>query len=201
MDSSRRTLQRVSDDESSLIAVDQMEKDGKKPYVPRRLIIGKDEYVHDFILNVINSLLILQSMLENGDFLNSGLLHSFLSELAGTFELAMVTSLLEIPRSGPAFWQVRRFDGVCILLDHDWLESGSTVNFLRDLENVTKMMENVPTFMIHQRLLSAQNFSMVNVPVLTANLLTRSYQRGCQTVLTFCKVYAPIKTAHIGMYM
>uniref|UniRef100_A0A2P2JZN5 Uncharacterized protein At1g21580 isoform X2 n=1 Tax=Rhizophora mucronata TaxID=61149 RepID=A0A2P2JZN5_RHIMU len=45
MDSSRRTLQRVSDDESSLIAVDQMEKDGKKPYVPRRLIIGKDEYV------------------------------------------------------------------------------------------------------------------------------------------------------------
>ncbi|KAJ6405376.1 hypothetical protein OIU84_013354 [Salix udensis] len=44
MDSSRRTLQRISDDESSSGAL-QKEKDAKKMYIPRRLMIGKDEYV------------------------------------------------------------------------------------------------------------------------------------------------------------
>eukprot|EP00257_Ricinus_communis_P017037 XP_015575379.1 uncharacterized protein At1g21580 isoform X2 [Ricinus communis] len=45
MDSSRRTLQRISDDESSHLAALQTEKDAKRYYVPRRLVIGKDEYV------------------------------------------------------------------------------------------------------------------------------------------------------------
>ncbi|WCJ43488.1 Zinc finger C-x8-C-x5-C-x3-H type family protein [Euphorbia peplus] len=45
MDSSRRTLQRVSDGDSSYAAACQSEKDAKIPYVPRRLVIGKDEYV------------------------------------------------------------------------------------------------------------------------------------------------------------
>lgn len=37
------------DDESSCSEV-QTEKDAKKPYVPRRLVIGKDEYVLAFII-------------------------------------------------------------------------------------------------------------------------------------------------------
>ncbi|KAJ8762904.1 hypothetical protein K2173_023033 [Erythroxylum novogranatense] len=46
MDSSRRTLQRIpSDDESPLTAAGQKEKDGKRTYVPSRLVIGKNEYV------------------------------------------------------------------------------------------------------------------------------------------------------------
>ncbi|XP_011027446.1 PREDICTED: uncharacterized protein LOC105127746 isoform X5 [Populus euphratica] len=45
MDSSRRTLQRISDDESSCTEALQKEKDAKKLYIPRRLMIGKDEYV------------------------------------------------------------------------------------------------------------------------------------------------------------
>ncbi|KAJ9166712.1 hypothetical protein P3X46_021419 [Hevea brasiliensis] len=45
MDSSRRTLQRISDDDSSYSAAFQTEKDFKRSYVPRRLVIGKDEYV------------------------------------------------------------------------------------------------------------------------------------------------------------
>nr|XP_034930374.1 uncharacterized protein At1g21580 isoform X2 [Populus alba] len=45
MDSSRRTLQRISDDESSCAGALQKEKDAKKLYIPRRLMIGKDEYV------------------------------------------------------------------------------------------------------------------------------------------------------------
>ncbi|KAK9270172.1 hypothetical protein L1049_025748 [Liquidambar formosana] len=44
MDSSKRTLQRISDDESSGPAALQ-EKNAKKSYVPRRLVIGNDEYV------------------------------------------------------------------------------------------------------------------------------------------------------------
>ncbi|KAF2291322.1 hypothetical protein GH714_022866 [Hevea brasiliensis] len=45
MDSSRQTLQRISDNESSYSAAFQTEKDSKRPYVPRRLVIGTDEYV------------------------------------------------------------------------------------------------------------------------------------------------------------
>ncbi|KAI5355206.1 hypothetical protein L3X38_008101 [Prunus dulcis] len=45
MDPSRRTLQRISDDESSSSAVLNPEKDAKRSYVPRRLVIGNDEYV------------------------------------------------------------------------------------------------------------------------------------------------------------
>ncbi|XP_057993586.1 uncharacterized protein At1g21580 isoform X2 [Hevea brasiliensis] len=45
MDSSRQTLQRISDNESSYSAAFQKEKDSKRPYVPRRLVIGTDEYV------------------------------------------------------------------------------------------------------------------------------------------------------------
>ncbi|KAJ6920116.1 hypothetical protein NC651_013895 [Populus alba x Populus x berolinensis] len=44
MDSSKQTLQRISGDESCSGAL-QKEKDAKKSYVPRRLMIGKDEYV------------------------------------------------------------------------------------------------------------------------------------------------------------
>ncbi|KAK1554385.1 hypothetical protein Q3G72_011443 [Acer saccharum] len=45
MDSSRRTLQRISDDESSHSAALNLEKNGKRSYIPRRLVIGNDEYV------------------------------------------------------------------------------------------------------------------------------------------------------------
>ncbi|KAG6776122.1 hypothetical protein POTOM_019626 [Populus tomentosa] len=45
MDSSKQTLQRISGDESSCSGALQKEKDAKKSYVPRRLMIGKDEYV------------------------------------------------------------------------------------------------------------------------------------------------------------
>ncbi|PQM37687.1 uncharacterized protein Pyn_12733 [Prunus yedoensis var. nudiflora] len=45
MDPSRRTLQRISDDGSSSSAVLNPEKDAKRSYVPRRLVIGNDEYV------------------------------------------------------------------------------------------------------------------------------------------------------------
>ncbi|OMO91233.1 Zinc finger, CCCH-type [Corchorus capsularis] len=45
MDSSRRSLQRISDDESSCSAVHQSGSSSKKSYVPRRLVIGNDEYV------------------------------------------------------------------------------------------------------------------------------------------------------------
>ncbi|KAJ6939182.1 hypothetical protein NC651_005584 [Populus alba x Populus x berolinensis] len=45
MDSSRRTLQRISDDDSLCAGALQKEKDAKKLYIPRRLMIGKDEYV------------------------------------------------------------------------------------------------------------------------------------------------------------
>lgn len=45
MDSSRRTLQRISDGDSTCSAALQSEKNAKKPYIPRRLLIGNDEYV------------------------------------------------------------------------------------------------------------------------------------------------------------
>lgn len=45
MDSSRRTLQRISDDESSCPADFPSENNLKKPIVPKRLIIGNEEYV------------------------------------------------------------------------------------------------------------------------------------------------------------
>ncbi|KAJ0087005.1 hypothetical protein Patl1_08263 [Pistacia atlantica] len=45
MDSSRRTLQRISDDESTGSAALNSEKNAKKSYIPRRLVIGNDEYV------------------------------------------------------------------------------------------------------------------------------------------------------------
>ncbi|XP_044479300.1 uncharacterized protein LOC123206214 isoform X1 [Mangifera indica] len=45
MDSSRRTLQRISDDESTGSASLDLEKNVKKSYIPRRLVIGNDEYV------------------------------------------------------------------------------------------------------------------------------------------------------------
>ncbi|OMP06750.1 Zinc finger, CCCH-type [Corchorus olitorius] len=45
MDSSRRSLQRISDDESSCSAGRLSENNAKKSYVPRRLVIGNDEYV------------------------------------------------------------------------------------------------------------------------------------------------------------
>ena len=44
MDSSRRTLQRISDGDSTCSAALQSEKNAKKPYIPRRLLIGNDEY-------------------------------------------------------------------------------------------------------------------------------------------------------------
>jgi hypothetical protein len=53
---------------------------------------------------------------------------------------------------------VKKYDGVCTLQDHDWPESESTVNFSQDLENATKMMGNVLSFMIPPKLLSAQSF-------------------------------------------
>ncbi|GLT77926.1 hypothetical protein SLA2020_494800 [Shorea laevis] len=45
MDSSRQTLQRISGDESSSSAGSLLENNTKKSFVPRRLIIGNDEYV------------------------------------------------------------------------------------------------------------------------------------------------------------
>ncbi|XP_057973394.1 uncharacterized protein At1g21580 [Malania oleifera] len=45
MDSSGRTLQRISDEESSYPTAIQPENDVKKSYVPRRLLIGNEEYV------------------------------------------------------------------------------------------------------------------------------------------------------------
>ncbi|XP_038700875.1 uncharacterized protein LOC119997759 isoform X2 [Tripterygium wilfordii] len=45
MDSSKRTLQRISDKESSCSTSLQTEKIMKNPYVPRRLVIGNNEYV------------------------------------------------------------------------------------------------------------------------------------------------------------
>ncbi|XP_050388267.1 uncharacterized protein LOC126805526 isoform X2 [Argentina anserina] len=45
MDPSRRTLERISDDDSSNSAVLNSENDVKRSYVPRRLVIGNDEYV------------------------------------------------------------------------------------------------------------------------------------------------------------
>lgn len=84
--------------------------------------------------------------------------HNWVPLLTDMSELAMATSLLEIQRNEHAFWQVRKFDGVCTLLDHDWLESESIVNFSQDLGNATKMMENALTFMMPPKLLSAQSF-------------------------------------------
>ncbi|KAK6246275.1 hypothetical protein SCA6_009365 [Theobroma cacao] len=45
MDSSRHSLQRISDDESSCSSDHLSENSTKKTYVPRRLVIGNDEYV------------------------------------------------------------------------------------------------------------------------------------------------------------
>ncbi|KAJ7965496.1 Zinc finger, CCCH-type [Quillaja saponaria] len=45
MDSSRRTLQRISDDESPSSASVQLDKDAKRSYIPKRLVIGNDEYI------------------------------------------------------------------------------------------------------------------------------------------------------------
>ncbi|XWS25076.1 hypothetical protein CRYUN_Cryun27aG0040000 [Craigia yunnanensis] len=45
MDSSRSSLQRISEDESSCSAGHLSESSTKKSYVPRRLVIGNDEYV------------------------------------------------------------------------------------------------------------------------------------------------------------
>ncbi|PRQ26639.1 putative transcription factor C3H family [Rosa chinensis] len=45
MDPSRRTLKRISDDESSKSVVLNPETNAKRSYVPRRLVIGNDEYV------------------------------------------------------------------------------------------------------------------------------------------------------------
>ncbi|XVE60266.1 hypothetical protein DITRI_Ditri05aG0115200 [Diplodiscus trichospermus] len=45
MDSSRRSLQRIAEDESSCSASHLSESSTKKSYVPRRLVIGNDEYV------------------------------------------------------------------------------------------------------------------------------------------------------------
>ncbi|KAL3504290.1 hypothetical protein ACH5RR_034131 [Cinchona calisaya] len=44
MDPTKKTLQRISDEQPSL-SRDQSENDGKKFYVPRRLLIGSDEYI------------------------------------------------------------------------------------------------------------------------------------------------------------
>ncbi|KAK9023617.1 hypothetical protein V6N11_003829 [Hibiscus sabdariffa] len=45
MDSSRRSLQRISDDASSCSGSQHSENSVKRSYVPRRLVIGNDEYV------------------------------------------------------------------------------------------------------------------------------------------------------------
>ncbi|GAB2270421.1 hypothetical protein Dimus_005323 [Dionaea muscipula] len=45
MDPSGRTLQRISDEEPSSSDAGKPEKHGRKPYVPKRLLIGNDEYV------------------------------------------------------------------------------------------------------------------------------------------------------------
>ncbi|TKY56095.1 Zinc finger CCCH domain-containing protein 7 [Spatholobus suberectus] len=45
MDPSRRTLQRISDDESPSSASSCSGLASKRPYIPRRLVIGNDEYV------------------------------------------------------------------------------------------------------------------------------------------------------------
>ncbi|KAL8110328.1 hypothetical protein AgCh_026160 [Apium graveolens] len=45
MDPTRRTLQRISDVEASCSPTSNSEKNVKKSYVPRRLVIGNDEYV------------------------------------------------------------------------------------------------------------------------------------------------------------
>ncbi|XP_030545243.2 uncharacterized protein LOC115751464 isoform X2 [Rhodamnia argentea] len=45
MDASRRALQRISDDESAYSSVSQAKDDTRKSYVPRRLVIGNNEYV------------------------------------------------------------------------------------------------------------------------------------------------------------
>ncbi|KAL5559692.1 hypothetical protein UlMin_035903 [Ulmus minor] len=45
MDPSKRTLQRISDDEHSCTATSHSDKNAKTIYIPRRLVIGNDEYV------------------------------------------------------------------------------------------------------------------------------------------------------------
>ncbi|GAV81655.1 hypothetical protein CFOL_v3_25109 [Cephalotus follicularis] len=45
MDASGRTLQRISDDESACSAAPTSENNAKKSYVPRRLVIGNDQYI------------------------------------------------------------------------------------------------------------------------------------------------------------
>ncbi|GMH17151.1 hypothetical protein Nepgr_018992 [Nepenthes gracilis] len=45
MDSSGRTLLRIPDEDPSTSAIEQQENNNRKPYVPKRLMIGNDEYV------------------------------------------------------------------------------------------------------------------------------------------------------------
>ncbi|XP_019104663.1 uncharacterized protein LOC104894407 isoform X2 [Beta vulgaris subsp. vulgaris] len=45
MDPSRRTLQRITDEETSDFTAPKTERDARKTYVPKRLLIGSDEYV------------------------------------------------------------------------------------------------------------------------------------------------------------
>ncbi|KAJ0247688.1 hypothetical protein HA466_0161190 [Hirschfeldia incana] len=45
MDSSRRTLQRISDDDSPCSGPTENGKGAKRPFIPKRLVIGNEEYV------------------------------------------------------------------------------------------------------------------------------------------------------------
>lgn len=63
------------------------------------------------------------------------------------FELEMVISWLEIQRNELVSWQARRFDGVCVLPDCDWLERENIASSSLDLENATRMMESARTSM------------------------------------------------------
>lgn len=67
---------------------------------------------------------------------------------ADMFELEMVISWLEIQRNVYVSLQVRKFDGVCVLPDCDWLERENIVSFSLDLANATRMMGSVRTSMI-----------------------------------------------------
>lgn len=74
-----------------------------------------------------------------------------------------------IQKEEHAYWQVRKFDGVCTLQDSVWLRSGSTVNFSQDLVNVTKKVASALIFTTLPRLQSAQNFLTVYVLTQAAN--------------------------------
>lgn len=94
-------------------------------------------------------------------------------KIADMLGLGMGISLLEIQRNGPAYWQTRKFAGVCMLPDFGWQKRGNIVNFLQDLEGATRIVENALTFTTRPRLQFVRSFWRAYVQMLTANWPTR----------------------------